>query len=134
MQPPSRRPNIGAHWQTFLTLGFLSPLFCLQRFSKLKWLNTVDIHSISLFSQRDNHAQTDFGDYNKQYLLDPVCIFIVFVNSVLTSFLKMFQLCLPLRRHPAPPPPVRNLQELPHLSFHCSFVLRCILYRNGTLD
>lgn len=93
MQPPSRRPNIGAHWQTFLTLGFLSPLLCLLRFSKLKWLNTVDIHSISFFfffSQRDNHAQTDFGDYNKQYLLDPVCIFIVFVNSVLTSFLNMF--------------------------------------------
>lgn len=40
------------------------------------------------FLQCGNHSQTGFWDY-KRYLLDPVCIFIVFVNSVMTPFLNV---------------------------------------------
>lgn len=48
----------------------------------------------TFFLQCGDHSQTGFWD-NKQYLLDPVCIFIVFVNSVLRPFLKCFRYFCP---------------------------------------
>lgn len=48
-----------------------------------------------LFLQCGNHSQTGFWDY-KRYLLDPVCIFIVFVNSVMTPFLNVLGMFTPL--------------------------------------
>lgn len=46
------------------------------------------------FLQCGDHSQSMFFGDNKQYLLDPVCIFIVLVNYVLASFV-MFYVFLP---------------------------------------
>lgn len=77
-----------------LTIKDLNPLAdfltCLKTiFHEMKWLVMMDI-----FLQCGDHSQTGFWD-NKQYLLDPVCIFIVFVNSVLRPFLKCFRYFCP---------------------------------------
>lgn len=49
---------------------------------------------MDIFLQCGDHSQTGFWD-NKQYLLDPVCIFIVFVNSVLRPFLNVLGIFAP---------------------------------------
>lgn len=81
-----------------------------------------------LFLQCGNHSQTGFWDY-KRYLLDPVCIFIVFVNSVMTPFLNVLGMFTP-PAPPSPPPPVRNLQELSCV-FYFSFI---VLFFNITFQ
>lgn len=83
-----------------------------------------------LFLQCGNHSQTGFWDY-KRYLLDPVCIFIVFVNSVMTPFLNVLGMFTPPAL-PFPLPPVRNLQELSCVFlffFHCSFLFSNITFQ-----
>lgn len=49
---------------------------------------------MDIFLQCGDHSQTGFWD-NKQYLLDPVCVFIVFVNSVLRPFLNVLGIFAP---------------------------------------